>query len=113
MNVFFNSKSVQGEMDYQKLALMVPEIDVHLAGLDDIDLSFIEVELPKELNVEVPTFEPQEEKVKTKHHEESSQEEKKQAVKEAKAKVKEGAIYEEESLILPCLLTVMRIKCFS
>ncbi|WPC11294.1 DNA methylase [Riemerella anatipestifer] len=80
LNIFFNSKSVQGEMDYQKLALIVPDIDVDLAGLDDIDLSFIEVELPKDLNIEVPTFEPQEEKkekAKTQDSEEkASQEEK-------------------------------------
>ncbi|SDE24882.1 ParB N-terminal domain-containing protein [Riemerella columbipharyngis] len=57
LNIFFNSKSVQGEMDYQKLSLIDPDIDVNLAGLDDIDLSFIEVELPKDLDIEVPTFE--------------------------------------------------------
>lgn len=103
LNIFFNSKSVQGEMDYQKLALIVPDIDVDLAGLDDIDLSFIEVELPKDLNIEVPTFEPQEEKKEKAKiqdsEEEPSQEEKKQAVKEAKAKVKEGTVYEGDPYI--------------
>lgn len=100
LNIFFNSKSVQGEMDYSKLALLLPDIDVNLAGLDQVDLSLIEVELPKDLNIEIPTFEPQ---AKKKEKEESdtesdelSDEEKKQHVKNVKEIVKEGAVYEGE-----------------
>ena len=62
LNIFFNSKSVQGEMDYSKLALMIPEIDVDLAGLDDVDMSFIEIEMPTIEDIVVPNFEPQIEK---------------------------------------------------
>ena len=34
LNIFFNSKAVQGEMDYKKLAQIFPDIDADLAGLD-------------------------------------------------------------------------------
>lgn len=115
LNIFFNSKSVQGEMDYTKLALMLPEIDVSLAGLDEIDLSMIEVAVPSPAQIDIPTFEPQEEKkilaqIEREEQEDFSDypedeepedqglsaEEKKALVKEIKAKVKEGAVYEGE-----------------
>lgn len=106
LNIFFNSKSVQGEMDYSKLALMLPDIDVDLAGLDEIDLSFVEVEVPEVVAIDIPTFEPQIEKkgIVEKQEEETEQieekedeltaEEKKAKIKEVKEKVKEGAVYE-------------------
>lgn len=105
LNIFFNSKSVQGEMDYSKLALILPDIDVDLAGLDEIDLSFVEVEIPEMVDIEIPTFEPQiqkkeaiEEQEETEQKEEKENEptaeEKKAKIKEIKEKVKEGAIYE-------------------
>ncbi|MGP1500193.1 MAG: DNA methylase [Bergeyella cardium] len=105
LNIFFNSKSVQGEMDYSKLALMLPDIDVNLAGLDEVDLSFVEVEMPKDLEIELPTFEPQAHKLKkeeiegenddaSNEKEELSYEEKKAKVKEVKAQVKDSATYE-------------------
>lgn len=62
LNIWFNSKAVQGEMDYKKLALMWGEIDVDLAGLDDVDISMIQFELPDVEDYEVPAFEPQEHK---------------------------------------------------
>lgn len=46
-------------MDYAKLALMIPDIDIDIAGLDDVDMSFIEMEMPEPVEVDVPTFEPQ------------------------------------------------------
>ena len=101
LNIFFNSKSVQGEMDYVKLALMIPDIDVNLAGLDEVDLSFVEVEIPVDIKIDIPTFEPQAEKKEAAREEEQaesdnepSDEEKKAKIKEIKEKVKEGAVYE-------------------
>ncbi|CAI9673408.1 MULTISPECIES: ParB N-terminal domain-containing protein [Elizabethkingia] len=114
LNIFFNSKSVQGEMDYAKLALMIPDIDIDIAGLDDVDMSFIEMEMPEPVEVDVPTFEPQASKkeksitqeldnsVSTpeasiserEELEEKSRQEKIDAVKKVKESVKENSIYE-------------------
>ena len=118
LNIFFNSKAVQGEMDYKKLALIFPDIDADLAGLDEVDLSMIEIELPDVPEVEIPSFEPQKEKaekamleksvteelnntvyhnsdgihdMEKKESEEMSAEKKKALVKAIKEKVKEGA----------------------
>ena len=118
LNIWFNSASVQGTYDYKKLALIFPDIDADLAGLDDVDLSMIEVELPDVPEVEIPSFEPQKEKaekamleksvteelnntvyhnsdgihdMEKKESEEMSAEEKKALVKAIKEKVKEGA----------------------
>ena len=118
LNIFFNSKAVQGEMDYKKLAQIFPDIDADLAGLDEVDLSMIEIELPDVPEVEIPSFEPQKEKaekakleksvteelnntvyhnsdgihdLEKKESEEMSAEEKKALVKAIKEKVKEGA----------------------
>ena len=117
LNVFFNSKAVQGQMDYKKLAQIFPDIDASLAGLDDVDISMIEVEIPTNIEIEVPTFEPQQDKVEKamleksitqeldnskpapatsvhKMEQEMSEEEKIAHVKAIKEKVKEGAVYE-------------------
>lgn len=118
LNIFFNSKAVQGEYDYKKLAQIFPDIDADLAGLDEVDLSMIEIELPDVPEVEIPSFEPQKEKaekamleksvteelnntvyhnsdgihdMEKKESEEMSAEEKKALVKAIKEKVKEGA----------------------
>lgn len=123
LNIFFNSKAVQGEMDYKKLAQIFPDIDASLAGLDDVDLSMIEIELPNTDNIEIPEFHPQEEKKinaeyeksitqelnNTKNVPESSvhemerkevaeltPEEKKAKIKEIKAKQKESTYMESE-----------------
>ena len=99
-------------MDYSKLALILPEIDVDLAGLDDVDMSFIEIEMPTIEDIVVPNFEPQIEKKikaeKTDDQEEDStgnqerekaedselsEEEKIAHVKSIKEKVKESSIY--------------------
>lgn len=123
LNVFFNSKAVQGEMDYKKLAQIFPDIDASLAGLDDLDIEMIEIELPNTDNIEIPSFEPQEEKKinaeyeksisqelsNAVHHPEASisemerkeavelsAEEKKAKIKEIKEKVKENATIEDE-----------------
>lgn len=104
LNIFFNSKSVQGEMDYAKLAIMLPDIDVDLAGLDDVDLSLIDIELPEDVNIEIPTFEPQAEKKEEAQQlqeeedndDQPSYEERKAKIKEIKSKVNDGAIVEGE-----------------
>lgn len=62
LNIFFNSKAVQGEFDYSLLAQMVGDIDVSMAGLDDVDLSYIEMAMPEITDYVVPTYEPQEDK---------------------------------------------------
>lgn len=116
LNIFFNSKSVQGEMDYAKLALMIPDIDVDIAGLDDVDMSFIEMEMPEPVEVDVPTFEPQAAKkeksitqeldnsisvpeasvseMERQESEDKSRQEKIDAVKKVKEQVKQSAVYE-------------------
>ncbi|MCT4321810.1 ParB N-terminal domain-containing protein [Elizabethkingia anophelis] len=116
LNIFFNSKSVMGEMDYAKLALMIPDIDIDIAGLDDVDMSFIEMEMPEPVEVDVPVFEPQaakKEKLITQEFdnsvstpeasisemereelEEKSRQEKIDAVKKVKEQVKQSAVYE-------------------
>jgi len=123
LNIWFNSSSVQGEYDYKKLAQIFPDIDASLAGLDDVDLSMIEIEMPTIEDFSIPTFEPQQEKAEkamleksitqelsnTVHHpgtsvsemerveaKQMSDEEKKAHVKAIKEKVKEGAIFEGE-----------------
>lgn len=112
LNIFFNSKSVQGEMDYSKLALIIPDIDVDLAGLDEIDLSFVEVEMPQMIDIDIPTFEPQAQKKeeieepKEESHQveekedEPTKEEKKAKIKEIKEKAKEGAVYEGDPYLI-------------
>lgn len=123
LNIFFNSKAVQGEMDYKKLAQIYPDIDSALAGLDDVDISMIEIEMPNMENIEIPSFEPQESKkinaeyeksitqelsnavnhpeasiseMERKEAKEMSDEEKKAHVKAIKDKVKQGATIEDE-----------------
>lgn len=116
LNIFFNSKSVQGAMDYAKLALMIPDIDIDLAGLDAVDLSFIEIETPEPVEIDIVTFEPQaskKEKSITQELDNSismpetsvsemeraesdakERQEKIDAVKKVKESVKENSIYE-------------------
>ena len=116
LNIFFNSKSVMGEMDYAKLALMIPDIDIDIAGLDDVDMSFIEMEVPEPVEVDIPVFEPQAAKkeksitqeldnsistpeasiseMEREELEEKSRQEKIDAVKKVKEQVKQGAVYE-------------------
>lgn len=119
LNIWFNSSSVQGQYDYKKLALIFPDIDADLAGLDEVDISMIEIELPDVPEVEIFSFEPQKEKaekamleksvteelnntvyhnsdgihdMEKKEADEMSAEEKKAAVKAIKEKVKEGSV---------------------
>lgn len=116
LNIWFNSTSVQGTYDYSKLALMIPDIDVNLAGLDEVDLSMVEINIPSVSDYQIPEFNPQENKkieaeIENGKHDdiddeentedeegkqELSAEEKKALVKEIKAKVKEGSVYEGE-----------------
>lgn len=116
LNLFFNSRAVSGEYDYAKLALMIPDIDVELAGLDDVDMSFIEIETPEPVEIDIVTFEPQaskKEKSITQELDNSismpetsvsemeraesdakERQEKIDAVKKVKESVKENSIYE-------------------
>ena len=45
-NIFLNNKRVQGEMDYEKLGIILPEIDISLTGLDEYDISMIQTLVP-------------------------------------------------------------------
>ena len=61
----------------------------------------MEVEIPVDIKIDIPTFEPQAEKKEAVREEEQiendnepSDEEKKAKIKEIKEKVKEGAVYE-------------------
>jgi len=123
-NLFFNSKAAQGDYDYKKLAQMYPYIDADLAGLDDVDISMIEIEMPNMENIEIPSFEPQESKkidaeyeksiiqelsnavnhpeasiseMERKEAAELTPEEKKAKIKEVKEQVKANAVMEGES----------------
>lgn len=45
-NIFLNSKSVQGEFDADLMANIIGDIDPILAGLDDIDLTMLQLDSP-------------------------------------------------------------------
>lgn len=111
-NLFFNSKAAMGDYDYKKLAMMYPDIDADLAGLDEVDLSMIEIELPDVPEIEIETFEPQIEKKEkaekaaiereqdnskstpSESANDMTEEEKIAHVKAIKEKVKQGATFE-------------------
>lgn len=111
-NLFFNSKAAMGDYDYKKLALMYPDIDSALAGLDDVDISMIEIELPEPIEIEIPSFEPQADKAEkaalereqdnskytpAKSANDMTEEERIAHVKAIKEKVKQGATVEGDS----------------
>ena len=110
LNISLNSRKLQGEYDYSKLALMIPDIDVDLAGLDEVDMSFVEIEMPSVQDIVIESFEPQKEKREKAEEErqednsvnnpatsvlkeEMTDEEKKAHVKAIKEKVKENSEY--------------------
>lgn len=45
-NIFLNNKRVQGETDYEVMAVLIKEIDIEEAGLDDYDINLIESIVP-------------------------------------------------------------------
>lgn len=45
-NIFLNNKRVQGEMDYELLAEILPDIDIENTGLIDYDLQIIQSMVP-------------------------------------------------------------------
>jgi len=45
-NIFLNSKSAQGEMDYDMLAELIPDIDVEAASISDYEIKMIEAMNP-------------------------------------------------------------------
>lgn len=45
-NIFLNNKRVQGEMDMELLAVMLPEIDIKATGLEQYDLELITATVP-------------------------------------------------------------------
>lgn len=44
-NIFMNNLSAQGLFDFEKVKLMLPEIDIHAAGLLESDLNILGVEM--------------------------------------------------------------------
>lgn len=46
-NIFLNNKRVQGETDFELLALVIPDIDIDSAGLTDYDISIVESLVPE------------------------------------------------------------------
>lgn len=88
-NLFFNSKAAMGDYDYKKLAQIFPDIDASLAGLDDVDVSMIEIEMPNIENIEIPSFEPQEEKKINAEYEKSITQELSNAVSHPEASISE------------------------
>lgn len=43
LNILLNNPNAQGQWDYDKLAVIVPEIDIHVAGLTDEDIAIIDI----------------------------------------------------------------------
>ncbi len=89
----FQTKS-RTELDRDLVATLLPDIDYKNAGLDDVDLSIYNIDIPV-----TPTydFNPQIDKELeegTEEIEELSYEEKKDKVKEMKEKFKEQSVYE-------------------
>lgn len=46
-NIFMNSHNAQGEFDWDKMHLIIGEIDIKSAGLDESDLRLIDIKLPE------------------------------------------------------------------
>lgn len=88
-NLFFNSKAAMGDYDYQKLAVMIPYIDPILAGLDEVDMSNIEVYVPEFQDIQIESFEPQEEKKINAEYEKSITQELSNAVNQPEASISE------------------------
>lgn len=81
-NVFMNSSTVQGEFDLEIMKDLLSEIDYKAAGLDEVDLNIIGVEIERE-TVEVNDT------IKDIIETQRPLEDRKAAVKEAKKKYKE------------------------
>jgi hypothetical protein len=45
-NIFLNNKRVQGETDYEMLAIILPDIDIENTGLTDYDIQMVESIVP-------------------------------------------------------------------
>lgn len=93
LNIFFNNPSGQGRWDERKLRDLIPDIDVKIAGFSAQDLAAIgvQVEIP-----EISTIADDIEELRR------PAEERKQAVKDAKAAIKEAAeekAFETESFV--------------
>lgn len=52
-NIYMNSKSVQGQFDYEILGSLINEIDINLAGLSESDMHIIEAYMPKNDEIEL------------------------------------------------------------
>lgn len=46
-NIFMNSHNAQGEFDWDKMQLIIGEIDIKSAGLEESDLRLIDIKLPE------------------------------------------------------------------
>jgi hypothetical protein len=92
-NIFMNSQSVQGKFDNYKLADLIPDIDYSFAGLTDIDLNIISVEVP-DLIFQSNSIDDINNDI---HELERLKQEQKAAIKEAKRKQKTDTIEREEN----------------
>jgi len=80
-NIFLNNKRVQGETDYEMMAVLVQEIDIDEAGLDNYDIDLIETL--------VPDFSfGKNEDIKTEIEDLRTPQEKKQDIKDLKKNIK-------------------------
>lgn len=80
-NIFLNNKRVQGEMDYEMMSVLVQEIDIDEAGLEQYDIDLIETL--------VPDFSfGKNEDIKTEIEDLRTPQEKKQDIKDLKKNIK-------------------------
>ncbi len=84
-NIFMNSHNAQGEFDWDKMQLIIEDIDIKAAALDDSDLRLIDIKLPEadkgdndQILTDIVAFQ-------------KPYEERKAAIKEAKAAQREKA----------------------
>lgn len=82
-NVFLNNKRVQGETDYRLMADLINEIDFEEAGLEQVDIDYIETIVPDFQFASARQIKEDIEDLKT-------PEQKKEHVKDVKKAVKEG-----------------------
>ena len=85
-NIFFNSKSVQGDFDESLLKQILPEIDFKNAGLDEADMTYYGIEIVDDNQfrneLKEDFIEPEQPKKQFS----------KEAIKEAKKNIKENAM---------------------
>ena len=95
LNIWFNNTSVQGEWDYDKLALLVPDIDYRGAGLTEADLQLIGIDFTMQTQDEKDTAQDFDNLLEPVREQKA---ERRQAVLEAKQRIKEEAQEGAENL---------------